>query len=335
MKPIILILIGLILFDCNSSAQIKTTETKTPLQFNVTEIAFFKWNGQEGIPYIQVPGANLGTTSFEIIDEVSTAFLCDATSEIIIQSNKGIPQYRFPVLFSPKDFLYENDMFFVLGEKEVDVYSSKGLERNKILFPMEFFGRANRIVRFNNSTYLLLASGNSLKIEEGGKAINSQEFEGWITNDGTIIITKVMGDNSYSVKVIKSNGVFLNKVFFTDKKTAGVFVIGSNENRIYLDVQKFLSESPITIGRDIVSIGYNENKFDTIPCTIRMPDMYYVLSNKEIILNKYGNILNMITAPDGVHVFSLIETKSKTVDNYPEALITQKYHFNNHLLHVE
>src|SRR5207244_150657 len=109
-----------------------------------------------------------------------------------------------------------------------------------------------RLARFNNATYLLLPSGNSFNIESG------KESSGWITSAGHSVVTKLNGDNSYSVKIITAGKKNFEKIFNNDKPVAGVYVVGATKNRIYLDVQTYISQSPITVERHIVSVDLNQ-----------------------------------------------------------------------------
>ncbi len=336
MKKLILLLF--VLGACLPlTAQIQRTvqAQKAPIKLNVQELSLTKWDSQEGISYRQVAGANLGATSFEILDDKRIAFLCDATSEIIIiDRGSGKSTNRFPVTDSPRDFICDNGFFFVLSEGQVTVYDANGKETNQFTFPNVYSG-TERLARFNQGDYLLLPSGNSLKIESGGIAITPQEYEGWITSTGTFIKTQLNGDNSYSVKVIRANGNSFSKLFVADNKVAGVFVVGSTNNRVVLDVQTFISESPIEIQRTIVSVDLQENALGAIIASIKVPDSYYVLSNKDCCVSANGDILNMVTSPEGAYLFSLTETDSIGSKAYPETLTRTKYHFNDHLLQID
>lgn len=310
--------------------------TKSIPNFNVSQLTMSEWNTPFGIPYVQVPGANLGATSFEVLDKKRVAYLCDATSEIIITEMKsGKVIKKFTTVLAPRDFIYENGFYFVLGERQVIVYDANGNEKNQFNIPIDYFGRAGRLKRFDNSTYLLFVSGNCVKIESGGVTITPQEYEGWVTSSGSYISTQVKGDNTYSIKVVQANGKILNKVFVTNKKTAGVFVVGTTTNRIVLDVQTFISENPIAIERFIVSVNLQKDDLGKTINSIKIPDSYYVLSNKEFYVSKSGDIMNMVTSQHGVYVFSLTETTSDNGKGYPESLTSLKYHFNDQLIETE
>ncbi len=330
MKRLIFILSALSI--CLSS----TAQTqRVPIDLNVKKLSLTTWDPSVGIPYRRVPGANLGATSFEIVDSNRIAFLSDATSEIIITDREsGKPTKRFPVIYSPRDFAYDAGFFFVLSERQVTVYDADGKESNQFALPNVCFG-AERLARFDNATYVLLPSGNSSKIESGGSAITPQEYEGHITSTGTCIKTRLTGDNSYSVKVIRTNGSSFSRVFAVSRKVAGVFVVGSTHNRAVLDVQMYISENPIAVERTITSVDLEENYLGDLIASIKVPDSYYVLSNKDCCVTANGDILNMVTSPDGAYIFSLLESASTGSAGYPESLTGAKYHFNDHLLEMD
>jgi hypothetical protein len=311
---------------------------KSIQSFNVTQLSMSEWNTSDGIPYAQVPGANLGVTSFEIVDNERVAYLSDASSEIIItEIDNGKAIKKFPVLVAPRDFIYEKGLFYVLGKSQIIVYDSNGNEKNQINIPDDYYSRAGRLARFENATYLLLVSGNCVKIESGSTTLLPQEYQGWITSSGNYFSTQVKGDNRYSVKVFQANHEISEKVYFTDndKKAAGVFIIGTTENRILLDVQTFICENPIAIERFIVSVSIQNDEFGEIINSIKVPDSYYVLSNKEFCLSTTGEVINMVTAPKGVYIFSLTENKTYNEKGYPKSVTSEEYHFNNHLMETE
>ena len=306
---------------------------KNKPKHNVSLISRTEWNDNDGLSYKQVAGANLGATSFAPIDKNETAFLSDATNEIITINNINGKAFRkFKVLFAPRDFVYDPPYFYVLTEDRVAVYNQIGKEIRKYLLPGSLVG-VERLSRYNKATYLLLPSGNSLEIERNGNLIEPKEHAGWITSCGMYIKTQLNGNNSYSVRIITPNGN-LEKNFTTEKKLAGVFVVGANLTRIVLDMQFYISENPISVERRIVSIKKNKNGFGDIIADTKVPDCYYVLSNKDFYLADDGRIYNMLTAPTGMFVFSLREASSTISKGYPTALNTIQYHFNNHLLKV-
>lgn len=304
-------------------------------KFDVRQLSLSNWNTRDGIPYVQVSGANLGATSFEILDKTRVAYLCNASNEIIIMNmDNGKSIKKLPVLFAPRDFVYDHECFFVLGEKQVIVYDTNGKEINQFIFPDPYFG-TERLARYGDATFLLLSSDNSLKIEERGFAVTPREYEGWITSTGYFIKTQLRGDSSYLVKVIQPNGKSFSKEFTIGKKVAGVFIVGSTTNRVVLDVQTFISENPVSVERLIVSVDLQKDDLGAIISSIKVPDCYYVLSNKEFDVSPNGNILNMITSPQGAYIFSLRETKSNLSLGYPASVTTTKYHFNNHIIEMD
>lgn len=322
-----------LIFIClNGMGQISNDKNSPKSKFLVEQLAFVKWNDQDGIPYKQVPGANLGATAFQIIDNNRFAFLCNSTSEIII-TNNGKAKNKIPVVFAPRDFIYENGFFYVLCEKQVFVFDTSGKQRDQISFSSDYVG-TERLARYKNETYLLLPTGNCVKIESEGKKIEPTEYEGWITSSGNLITTKLDG-NGYSIKVITPNGNSFQKTFSTNKKVAGVFVVGSTEKKVILDVQTYISEGPIEVEREFVSIKLTKTGIDNIVVSQKALTCYYVLSNKEIDISPNGIIYNMVSAPDGLYVFSLSESKSKKKQNYPLLLQKVRYHYNYNLIKVD
>ncbi len=304
-------------------------------KFDVSQVSFIAWNSKVGLPYAQVPGANLGATSFELISQNQIAFLNNASNEIIITDiNSGKLAKKFSIINDPRDFTYEMGLFYVLFENNVIVYDTSGILKHQFSFPKHYNGRAARLTRFENSTYLLLSSGNSLKIETARTNTIVQEYEGWITIRGLFVKTQVNG-NSYSVKVIDKSGKNFQKTFVTDKKAAGIFIVGISKNNLVLDVQTFISENPVQIDRHIVSVELKTSEVGSAIASINVPEIYYVLSNKDFSVSPDGRILNMLTSPNGTYIFSLLDSKNRSSKGYPASLTMTKYHFNNNLLKVD
>lgn len=311
----------------------------TPIYLSVKEISQTPWNVQTGITYKQVPGANLGPTSFEVMDNNRIAFLCDSNNEIIIvEKSNGKAIKKFNVSLAPRDFSFSNGNFFVLTENEVIKYDAEGNVINSFPIPYGYYG-IERLTRYNDATYLLLPSGNSLMIESNGYSITDNEKEGWITSAGNYVITRISGNNTYYIKVTTENRNTYEKIFSTVNKIAGVFVVGSTNSLIVLDVQTFISENPVTVDRMIVNIDLSNSGLGSISAHTKIPDCYYVLSNKDFSLLQDGTVYNMITSPQGVYIFSLTNEnallKTQNIQGYPTHITETKYHFNNYLIKGE
>lgn len=308
-----------------------------PAAFDVQQISSTPWNIPDGIVYTQVPGANLGATSFEVLGSNHIAFLCNSTSEItIVNAADGKAIQRFPVAFAPRDFVYDKGEFYVLSQLQVDVYDESGNIVNSFTFPQKYAG-VERMARCNGSTWLLLPSGNSAMIEANGQMVEPKEFEGWITSSGNRISTKSVGENTFTTALFTASGGKSESVFQTDKKVAGVYMVGVTKDRIYLDVQTFLSENPIRVERKIESVEIEGLSINKKIASIKAPDVYYVLSNKDILVSAEGKLYHMITDEEGVFVFSLseIDKGKEPIHHYPEVLSKKTYHFNDHLLNMD
>jgi len=306
--------------------------TKAVPNFNISQLSASEWNTPLGLPYSQVPGANLGPTSFVIMDESRIAFLCNSTSEIIITNKStGKSIEKFKVTFAPRDFVYDKGNFYVLYENKVIAYDEKGSEIAKYQIPGEYQG-VEKLMRNHDATYLLLPSGNSLLIENSGTPVNPVEYNGVITGTGQFITTRITGNNTYAIKVLYSKNRTFEKTFTTDKKVAGIFVTGATDDRIILDVQTFISENPVSVKRAIASVEMNKNGLGSFVNSSEVPDCYYVISNRDFYVTDNGNIYNMMTTPEGVFVFSLTETKSDKTPGYPSSIAETKYHSNDNLI---
>jgi hypothetical protein len=312
-----------------------TNSKKTIPNFNISQLSVSEWNTPSGIPYTKVPGANLGPTAFQIMDKNRIAFLCNSSNEIVITNQStGKSNKRFPVAFSPRDFVYDKGIYYVLYENSVLAYDENGNEGIKFPFPSEYQG-VEKLTRCDDATYLLLPSGNSLMIEKGGSPVKPLEYNGITTGTGLAVTTRITGSNSYSMKVQGSENKVFEKTFTTDKKVAGVYVVGATNDRIILDIQTFISENPISVERAVASVDLSQNGVGTFVNRSEVPDCYYVLSNKDFYISEDGNIYNLMTTPQGVFVFLLTESKSEKTEGYPSSVAKTKYQSNDNLIKLD
>ncbi|MFI5149660.1 MAG: hypothetical protein ACHQRM_07995 [Bacteroidia bacterium] len=323
MKKLSLLLFSMVGILAAVYSQQAPTVKKTT--FSVKELSKSAWNTADGIPYKQVPGANLGVTSFVIMDNNRVAYLSDASNEILlVDRTNGKTNSKFTVKPGPRDFVYEQGVFFLLGENKVYLYDETGKLNREIAFPGTYLG-VGRIARHNKATWLLLPSGNSVELETG------KQVTGWITSGNHSVSAVLSGGNSYTLSVIQPDGKKSEKTFQTDKKTAGVYIIGSDKDRIILDVQTYVSESPIRVERHLIALSLHHGVIGDLTSDIKIPDCYYVLSGREFILGNTGTVYHMITSPKGVNLYSLTETELVKAKSYPADVSSILYHFNDHL----
>jgi hypothetical protein len=302
---------------------------------DVNQIVFKTWSTPDGLPYMKGPGVNLGVTSFQVVDDTRIAFLDNAGSEITLVNRKDNSILdRLPIVFAPRDFVYDHGSFYVLYGNEIVVYSVAGRETARYPFDDRYRG-TERLTRYNNATYLLLPSGNSCMVQNDNETLKStREYEGWITQSGNFIATKI-NENAYTVKIITPAGKAFTRTFTTHGKAAGAFVVGCTANRVAIDVQTFLSEAPVSVERKIVSIEFTDNGLGDILNTRQALTCYYVLSHRDWEIEPDNTVYNMVTSPDGLFLFSLTESKSTAIKDYPPALLKMRYHFNNNLVKVD
>lgn len=302
---------------------------------SVKQVSNSKWNTQDGVPYIQVPGVNLGAISFEVLSGTEVAYLSAASNEMLVaDENSGSVIKRFPVLFAPRDFAYDNGNYYVLNGDQVAEYDNNGIFVKYIAFPNHKYTGVEHIGRYNNSTYLLLPNGNSLLIESACMPTAPKEYEGWITSSGSYVLTKITGDYTCSFTLITPDGKRFTKSITTDKPAAGIYVTGATANRVYIDLQTYITGNPISVERKIVSYEINAGGIGKEVSSTKVPDCYYVLANNDFHLTANGTLLNMVTAPQGVYVFALSEVKASPTA-YPDFISAQKYHFNDHMVKVD
>src|ERR1035437_9306342 len=83
-----------------SAGTLNAQSRQASADWNVQQISMTNWNSQDGLPYLEAPGVNLGATSFEVIAANKIAFLSNASNEIIItDKSTGKLINKFPVSF--------------------------------------------------------------------------------------------------------------------------------------------------------------------------------------------------------------------------------------------
>ena len=312
------------------------TETDTLSGLTVMQVAFLPWDETAGLPWRQVPGANLGVTSFEIIDSETIAFLADATNEIIVYNLvKQNITGRIPVESAPRDFVYNSGKFYVLMDGKIISYGLDGKETLIERLPPELKG-IMRIDHRDGETLLLHPSGNSLKFSKPSKYRITKDIEGWPVNNHLSVKAEINRSNSFELTWVSEGDPRVSTIYKCPEKPAGVFIIGMTGNYLALDVQSWLSENPVSVKRELVFIKMNQDHLGEVRYRIQVPDQYYVLTNKDFTIGSDGHLYHMVTSPEGVFVFKITEAEAGSVtDDYPGFLKRKKYHFNDHLMRVD
>lgn len=303
--------------------------------FCVTEICNIPWVPIKGLPYVKVPGANLGAASFTYIDSNRIAFLCDATNEVVIVSlgsNKIVS--RFNVDPYSQDIVFDNGKFYILNDNRIMVYNEI-FEIDRIIPYSTEYNSTNRVVRYKNATYLLLPNNHSLLIEKDGAAVEPYEINGLITNNGNFFSSSLNSPNSFSIGYIKNDSTILLKEFMIPQPVAGVFIVGGTIDRVIIDLQLYISEAPVIIDRKLIAIEFADSQIGAIISVIDVPDCYYTFTNKDFYVGAEGLIYHMVSSPLSTYVFTLKECDQKGLIDYPEYIRNINYHFNYHLLRVD
>lgn len=323
-------LLGLVvlLATVNAHGQIEgSNNSGTKSKINVIPVCNTSWNTPDGLDYITGVGMNHGATAVQSVDETTIAYLCDGSSKIyLVNILNGQTITSFNVAQSPTDFVYEDSTFFVLQDFNIISYNSFGEQLSIVSFPSNYSG-VMRITRDNGTTYLLLPNGNSIGVERNGLPIITKEITGWICSDNKVVNAFISGNNSYEVNLNLGSELIYKNNFTTGAPIAGVYVIGTYENYIYLDIQTWISYDPINVKRSVVCIDIKKPSKNI--SEILVPDMYYVFVNHDIYLSN-GKLYHLITSPKAAHLFN-ISFNDPINNGYPVEISNVKYHFNDHI----
>lgn len=299
-------------------------------ELGIKKELFVPW-GENGFPYSKVPGANLGVSSFQIINNNAIAFLSTSSNEVLLinKKNEAINS-KFLIEPAPRDFIYDHDFFYILFDNKIAVYDSLGNKSHSINLPSECEG-ADKIFKYGSKLYVLLGNGNSVEVVEDGNNFLFKYYKGWITSSGAYVSTNKSGDNFIEIQVSLNGNNYSKHFEISSDDVAGVFLIGADENKIILDVQYYPTQNPLEITRKLVYVKMDENGIGDIIYENHVPDCYYVLTVKPFVLDDNGKLYTMITSPSGMYLFSINKYNEGSKD-FPSELKNLKYHYNNHLL---
>lgn len=298
----------------------------------VQHLVTIPWSNEGGVPYTQVPGANLGAVAFALTDSNRMALLCNSVSEIRVFANTdGVLLQKFPVVFAPRDFVFANGKYYVLADRSVTTYSSEGSAIDEISLPDDAQG-ATRVTVVDSGVHIWLPNGNTLTVYRDGNHVKEVR-KGWLMPNGTLVFTAIV-DGQAEVSWNRDAAHDRRRLSMA-KKVAGVFPVGLIENRVVLDVQTFLSESPVSIERRFIALDMDSEASGLLPPALLAPDCYYVYSDRDVYQSGTGQVYHMVTTPSGAHVFRLTACEEGPCTDYPSELRGLHYHFNYHLIKVD
>lgn len=288
------------------------------------------WNTVGGIPYSEVPGANLGAVSFAVLDSDRVAFLCNGVSQIRVFSvATGEMLQALPVAPAPRDLVFSDDQYYVLYAHHVTVYSSAGEETRKLAIP-EGVNDAWRIAATGAAVQLWRANGSELTFTPNGTATETSS-QAWTMPDGSQVYSAIV--EGQADVVLFREGMEARRRFSMANKVAGVFPIGTIDDKVILDVQTYVSENPVAVERFFMAI---EIDVPGSTCTLlRAPDSYFAYTDRDIYQNQDGELFHIISTPRGVHVYQLTLSESGALQDYPMEIRTLHYHYNDHLIKVD
>jgi len=301
-------------------------------RWNVESVLTIAWDDSTGIPYTKVPGANLGVVAFAMVHEDQVAMLCNGIGEIRVFSTiDNSLMYKFPVEPAPRDLAFNGTKYFILFDRHVAIHSEDGQYESSFSIPHDALG-VTRLAVLHDAVYLWLPAGNSMMVFKGDNVIR-EEYGGWACPNGDFIYTAIVDGKAEATWY--SGGVRSVRSFAMDRKVAGVSPVGVMGSKVILDVQTFISENPVAVQRHFVAIDIEPGVDDSSLSMLKAPDTYFVYADRDIYQQSDGNIYNMVTSPNGVHLFRIAECNEGPCMNYPAELRSLNYHFNYHLIKID
>ncbi len=326
MKKIIILVIAIVAIShwCKS-------QSTSASGSHFREISNFNWKTADGLPYVRDFTGSYSVEVFKQIDFDRYAFLSKSEQAILIFNiTTGQKEQTIYLPFSPVDFTYASNQFYVAGTQNIFVLNADGSIINKWFFgnKIKFVNNINVI---DNQIYLISPDEKTWWLDKVHKTFQS--------HDGIILkkdffgkVTK-QGKHQFLITLSRKGNESVFKTVISEKPLGTIRIIGMSGNLLFVEVQTVLNPVPLKVKRDIRAYRIYKNE---IKQTFKIPltDLYYTYIKHDVIIS--GNKLDILVAtPEKARLFSLTnldKVKRNSQIYLPQQLYGKSYHYNNHLL---
>ena len=293
------------------------------------EIASFQWNKPNGLPYIKGYSANYSVDVFTKINKNEYAFLSKTEKKILvfnINSNKKTKEILLN--FSPVDFVFSNNKYFIAGHKyfytlDIDgkIITKKNI-RNDIIF-------TESIKIINNKAYITTPNQFTYSFNKNGKLI---KHSGIILNINTWAKIEKINKSSFNIKILKTGRKSFVTTITTNENLGTVKIIGQINNNLIIEKQVVTQEVPLKVTRYICV--FSIDNLSEIS-KLELPNIAYTYTKHDILIQE-NNLDFFISTPKKASLFKLKLENIKTKSNiFPNELYQYTYHYNNNLVSID
>jgi len=299
-------------------------------KYKYEKLADFEWNNKSGFETKLTHSGNYAILSFEILDNNRVAFLSNVEKNIKIYSKDGKFLNAFDLDFIPEDFVYNNNKFYVLSNYSIYEFNDSGALIKKYSVNKEF-KFINRLSAFKNDLYVLTSDEKSYPVIKNSLYLDTisqinNETNGWLLSENFKCKTIKLSNNTFSLQISNQKNLNLEKIYDLDKKLATVTILGKHKSNLFLNIEYFKNEVPITIEREILVYSLTEKE---IVNKMKLPNMYFIYMKHDIKINDNG-VFHFIATPKKGILYQLIYDEKLNKDIEPN--FKEEYHYNEHLL---
>ncbi|MCK4545716.1 SH3 domain-containing protein [candidate division WOR-3 bacterium] len=262
-------------------------------------------NKSDEIPYIKVPGINIGPSSFYITDNL--IYLSDPIKGKILK----VENDEISLMFCNKNIrdvsFHENEL--LLGYDNYIIKGNKYIPLDNIKEPIKFAGI------YNDNIYVTTSNGKTYIIDINGKIISNHNG---IFYNGNLL-TSTLKENGFVISINNIN-YFINVGY----STASACIEAISDKYVVIIVERFICESPIEVSQEIFIIDYSGN----ILMRKILPDIHFTYIQNPVEIFDCFVYYGLSTSKE----FYIFKIFPDVYPVFPEKLYDNKYHYNNMLI---
>jgi hypothetical protein len=295
------------------------------------EISTFNWKTANGLPYVKSFSGNYSIEVYKPLNNNQYAFLSKSEHALLVFNIvTGQKEKTIHLPFTPVDFAFSQDRFFVAGTQNLYVLGNNGKVIDKW-----FFGNkikfVNSIKVIDNKVYLMTANQKTWFFDKTHSHLLSHD--GIILNNdlnGKII---KWGSHRFSIVLTEKGSESFSKTIDVKRPLGTIRILGLSGTRLFVEVQTILKEVPLKVERNIRIYQITKSRLDRIS-SISLPDIYYTYIKHDINISD-SNVDILISTPENTRIYKmngLEKAKIKPQVYLPRPLYQKVYLYNNHLL---
>ncbi len=293
-------------------------------QYTFEEKLFVPWGKSDStLSFRKAPGGQYGPTSFQIKDK--EVIILDAQNQTIkIYKDKKFKRAVKIPFYNADDFLWNSEKdYYVLNENKFYKMNKKTVINNYKTSSGRI--RISKITKYENGQIALTTNIlTTLKINSLQKGNALKKIDG--IPDGLSGQIKAIRKNSQTAEVELADNSYYN---ININDLGAIKYIGATpEGFKYFLIEQITQQVPLKVARYI----YLMNDAGKLKAKFNLPNIKFSYIFKEFSVDKKGNLYQMISAEDGIHIiewrYENKFPKKVPIIKYPENL-DQSYHYND------